>query len=125
MRLLLDTHLLIWVMNNNPKLNKTARQIIEQADVVYVRAASIWEIGIKTAWGKFKVNLEKLLIRMDEAGFVQLPVTWHHGGAVQSLPLHHRDPFDRMLVAQAISEPLRLLTHDRTLCQYSDLVKFV
>ena len=125
MRVLLDTSVLILVMNDDPKLSDAARSEIQQAAIVYVSAASIWEIGIKVAIGKLKINLDRLIPCLQDAGFEQLPVTWEHAKAVRDLPDHHKDPFDRMLIAQVQTEPLRLLTHDKTLLQYSDLVTLV
>jgi PIN domain nuclease of toxin-antitoxin system len=124
-KLLLDTHVLIWAMKGSPSLSAPARRLIEQAEATYVSAASIWEMSIKSAAGKLQVDLDLLLGRMDEAGFTPLPITWAHVRAVRELPPHHRDPFDRMLIAQAISEPLVLLTHDEFLGRYSELVKLV
>jgi PIN domain nuclease of toxin-antitoxin system len=124
-RLLLDTNILLWVMADDPMLSPTARQVIEQATVVHVSAVSIWEISIKAALGKLRIDMIELMPRLAEAGFEPLAVSWDHARAVHELPHHHRDPFDRMLIAQAVSEPLRLLTHDATLARYSDLVTIV
>jgi PIN domain nuclease of toxin-antitoxin system len=96
---------------------------MERADSVHVSSVCIWEIGIKVAIGKLKINVDEFLRTVDAMGFEQLPVTWEHARVFSGLPLHHRDPFDRMLVAQAMSEPLILLTHDETLSAYGDLVR--
>ncbi|MBX6420750.1 MAG: type II toxin-antitoxin system VapC family toxin [Nevskia sp.] len=125
MKLLLDTHVLIWAMEDSPSLSEPARALLEQATASFVSAVSIWEMAIKSAMGKLQINLDRLLSRMTAAGFQPLPITWAHARAVRDLPLHHRDPFDRMLIAQTISEPLVLLTHDEVLCRYSELVKRV
>jgi len=122
MRLLLDTHLLLWVMTDDPALSARARAEIAGAEAVYVSAASVWEISIKAALGKLTVDETDLIAKLGQAGFQRLPVTWEHAAAVRTLPAIHRDPFDRLLIAQAISEPLRLLTHDRDLTGYSELV---
>lgn len=122
MRLLLDTNILLWVMADDPMLSPAARQSIEQATIVHVSAVSIWEMSIKAALGKLRINMIELMPRLAEAGFEPLAVSWEHARTVHDLPHHHRDPFDRMLIAQAVSEPLRLLTHDATLARYSDLV---
>jgi PIN domain nuclease of toxin-antitoxin system len=122
MRILLDTHIVLWAMRDDKRLSIAARHEIEQATAVFVSSVTVWEIGIKTALRKLYVDMDELLPRLSEAGFEPLPVTWSHGRAVRDLPHHHRDPFDRMLLAQAISEPLRLLTHDEMLKRYSDLV---
>ncbi|MFI4970017.1 MAG: type II toxin-antitoxin system VapC family toxin [Lysobacterales bacterium] len=125
MRILLDTNIVLWAMGGSVKLSKAARREIEQADTVYVSAASLWEIGIKVGLDKLDVDIDQLVSLLAEAGFVQLPISWKHAQMIQGLPHHHRDPFDRMLVAQAISEPLRLVTHDALLTRYSDLVLVV
>jgi PIN domain nuclease of toxin-antitoxin system len=121
-RLLLDTHLLLWVMADDAALSSRARAEIAAAEMVYASAASLWEISIKAALGKLTVDQADLIGKLAQAGFHPLPVTWDHAAAVRRLPEIHRDPFDRMLVAQAIAEPLRLLTHDRILTGYSELV---
>ena len=125
MRILIDTNIVLWAMSGSTKLSKAARREIEQADAVYVSAASLWEIGIKVWLGKLDVDIDELSALLTEAGFEPLPVSWKHARAIHALPHHHRDPFDRMLVAQAISEPLRLVTHDAQLAKYSDVVVVV
>ncbi|MGK9236009.1 type II toxin-antitoxin system VapC family toxin [Inquilinus limosus] len=122
MRLLLDTNILLWVMADDPMLSPAAHRMIEQATAVFVSSASIWEISIKAALGKLRLDMPEFMAQLAEAGFESLTVSWEHARAVHDLPHHHRDPFDRMLVAQAISEPLRLLTRDAALARYSDLV---
>ena len=122
MRILIDTNIVLWAMSGSAKLPKRARLEIEQADAVYVSAASLWEIGIKVGLGKLHVDIDELTALLAEAGFEPLPVSWKHARAIHRLPHYHRDPFDRMLVAQAISEPLHLVTHDALLAKYSDLV---
>ena len=125
MKLLLDTHLVLWAMQDSKHLSVAARKQIRAADVNYVSAASLWEIAIKASLGKLDVDSDVLEERLEMAGFQPLPITWQHTTQVRRLPMRHRDPFDRMLVAQAISEPLRLLTHDEGLRTYSDLVTVV
>ncbi|MFM0472209.1 type II toxin-antitoxin system VapC family toxin [Paraburkholderia strydomiana] len=122
MRLLIDTHLFLWAMSGDKQLTKKAEAIMLGAEAVFVSAASIWEIAIKSGIGKLDADVNELAARMEEAGFRELPVTATHAAAVRNLPDIHRDPFDRMLVAQAITEPLRLLTDDDTVGRYSDLV---
>ena len=123
MRLLLDTHIFIWVLDDDPKLSDVAWSKIEKAEVVYVSSASLWEATIKYQLGKLHINPEKLVDAVADSGFLELPVTFQHVMAVRHLPALHRDPFDRLLVAQAISEPLNLLTSDSILRQYSALVQ--
>jgi PIN domain nuclease of toxin-antitoxin system len=125
MRLLLDTHVLLWVMADDPALSATARATISRAELVYASAVSLWEVGIKAGLGKLKIDQDRLLEQLHAAGFEPLPVTWEHAAAMRHLPDLHRDPFDRMLVAQAMSEPLRLLTADKVLAGYSELVMMV
>jgi PIN domain nuclease of toxin-antitoxin system len=124
-RLLLDTSIALWVAADSPKLTEAARREIENAEAVFVSAVSLWEMAIKSGLGKLDVNIPRLTRRMTEAGIRELSVTWRHAMAVRALANHHRDPFDRILVAQAISEPLRLITSDAQLRPYSDLVVVV
>lgn len=122
MRLLLDTHVLLWVMNDDPALPAKAREIISRAESVYASSVSIWEISIKAGLGKLRINQDRFMSGLLETGFEPLPVTWEHADTVRHLPDIHRDPFDRMLIAQAVSEPLRLMTADKILGRYSELV---
>ena len=125
MKLLLDTHIVLWLLRDARELKAGARLMIGHAEAVFVSAASWWEVAIKVAAGKLPVEPERLQAQALAAGLEPLPVTWTHALAVHGLPPLHRDPFDRMLVAQAISEPLHLLTHDAALAAYSDLVTVV
>ncbi|MGH8717970.1 MAG: type II toxin-antitoxin system VapC family toxin [Burkholderiales bacterium] len=122
MRLLLDTQIYLWYSAASPKLPKRAYDVIGNATQVYVSAASIWEAAIKIGVGKLSAKVDDLLAGIPGSGFSPLFVRMEHAALVAKLPLHHRDPFDRLLVAQAISETLRLLTADKALTQYSDLV---
>jgi PIN domain nuclease of toxin-antitoxin system len=90
-----------------------------------VSSASIWETAIKVGAGKLKANLDELVAQIAQDGFIELAVSYRHAAAVTSLPGIHRDPFDRMLVAQAICESMPLLTADRVLAKYSRLVELV
>ncbi len=123
-RILVDTHLLLWAVSEPKKLPTQARRRIEEAEV-FVSAASIWEVSIKTALGKLAADPTELLAELEPAGFRLLPVTGEHAAAVALLPPVHNDPFDRMLVAQAKTEPLILLTNDSVLGGYGDFVEFV
>ena len=125
MRLLLDTHIFIWAVTDSPKLSHEARRQILAADEVYVSAASIWEIAIKSGLGKIEGDVVQMVSAIEGSGFLELPVTADHAARVADLPLHHRDPFDRLLVAQAMTEPLTLLTADNVLSRYTDLVRVV
>ncbi len=122
MRLLLDTHVFLWATSGDNKLTKAAQAVILNADEVFVSAASIWEISIKAALNKIDADVDALVAEISAAGFQELPVTAAHAAAVRALPDIHRDPFDRILVAQAITEPLRLMTADDNVAKYTDLV---
>jgi PIN domain nuclease of toxin-antitoxin system len=124
-RILLDSNIVIWAMTDRTRLSTAARSTIRQASEVVVSAATIWEIAIKVGIGKLELDMNDLMESLDEAGASRLSVTWEHGLAVQNLPLHHRDPFDRILVAQAISEPLKLVTSDARLRLYGESIHVV
>lgn len=114
MRLLLDTHVLLWWLDDDPKLAKTARAIIANPDNdVLVSSASLWEIAIKEALGRLDVELDDLEQAIARNGFRPLLISFNHALTAGQLPMAHRDPFDRMLVAQASVEELRLMSHDR------------
>jgi PIN domain nuclease of toxin-antitoxin system len=122
MRLLLDTHVFLWSVTDDRKLSKAARKLILDADDVFVSSASIWEASIKAGLGKLDVDVDLLVSEIEASGFSELPVRAIHAAMVRNLPDIHRDPFDRLLVAQALSEPLRLVTSDGHLSKYTDLV---
>lgn len=125
MHILLDTHIFLWWLKDDRKLSKKARTIIQNAEEVYISSASIWESAIKMQLGKLSVEMNLLLDSIENEGFIELPITIKHAALVAELPGHHRDPFDRMLIAQTISEPLRFLTADVTIKIYSELVEMV
>ena len=122
MRLLLDTHIFLWLTADSPLLNSHARSLIVDASSVYVSSVTIWEAAIKTRIGKLTVDLDDLLLEIEKCCFQELPVLGRHAAGVARLPLLHADPFDRLLVAQAISETMRLMTADAQLAAYSELV---
>lgn len=128
MRILLDTHVLLWSFYTPERLSLSAQEQIQDADnVILFSAASIWEIAIKAALRRqdFQIEPNRLLDLMGAAGFIEAPVTSRVAIAVRDLPQHHGDPFDRLLVAQAMAEPAILLTADSKLQAYSDLVRLV
>jgi PIN domain nuclease of toxin-antitoxin system len=125
MRVLLDTNVFLWSVGVSSRRTPTFRAAIDGADEVYVSAVSIWEAAIKIGLGKLQVDAGRLTAAMEESGFLELYVTAEHATRVAQLPYHHRDPFDRLLIAQAMTEPLVLLTADESLVQYSDLVRLV
>jgi PIN domain nuclease of toxin-antitoxin system len=122
MKLLLDTHIYLWWLADSSCLTASARKMIETAEKVYISSASLWESAIKSGIGKLDVNQEELVAGILESGFAELPVKSEHTVALLRLENHHKDPFDRMLIAQALSEPLHLLTADSILTRYSTLV---
>lgn len=124
MRVLLDTHLLLWALSSPSRLSKQARQRLDTSEV-YVSAASIWEISIKCALGKLQADPAEVLAGVEPAGFNHLPILGSHAAAVVQLPAVHKDPFDRLLVAQARAEPMILLTDDRALRGYGEAVEVV
>ncbi len=125
MRLLLDTQIFLWYAQDSKKLSKLARPEIAAADEVFVSAASIWEASIKAGSGKLDVDPHWLIAAIDGSGFSELPVLARHAAAVAKLPRLHGDPFDRLLIAQAIAEPMRLLTADPVLPRYTPLAVLI
>src|SRR5689334_10810627 len=116
--LLLDTHALLWWLDDPKQLSKQARRAIRDGtNIVYVSAAVAWEITIKKALGKLDApdNLEEVL---EANRFLPFPITVAHALAVRALPVHHRDPFDRMLIAQALHEGFRLVSRDPEIARY-------
>ena len=125
MKLLLDTHIALWLVRDAAELSAQARRLILAAEAVFASSVSMWEATIKVAIGKLPLEPARLESQLLAAGVQPLPLTWAHARALHGLPMHHRDPFDRMLIVQAMSEPLHLLTHDAALAPYSDLVILV
>ena len=119
MNLLLDTHALLWWLADDEKLSANARTwISDPGNQVFVSAVSGWEIGIKRALGKLYVDPDRVLAEVQYNGFEQLHVHFRHGLAAGALPAHHRDPFDRMLIAQAQCEGLKLVSIDGVFSDY-------
>jgi PIN domain nuclease of toxin-antitoxin system len=123
MRLLLDTRVLLWWLSEDERLTKRAIRMIADAQV-YVSAASAWEMAIKSASGKLRAP-DDFESQLRESRFQELPVTIAHASIAAKLPMHHKDPFDRMLIAQALQESLTLLTHDEMLPRYNARVMLV
>src|SRR5262249_14015412 len=120
MRLLLDTHVLIWALSTPRSLPKaTAAKIVDPANTIHVSAASIWEIAIKAALGKIDAQPHTVASAAKATGFVELPISFSHSVRVRELAPHHRDPFDRMLVAQALDEGLSIVSQDEVFALYS------
>jgi PIN domain nuclease of toxin-antitoxin system len=122
MKLLLDTHILLWAAKDDDRLSAQARALLEAEDTQPVFSAiSIWEVAIKTGLGRDDFDAEPHLLRRGllASGFVELPVTGEHAIEVRSLEPHHRDPFDRMLIAQSRVEGMTLVTADYLVSQYT------
>ncbi|GAA3617936.1 type II toxin-antitoxin system VapC family toxin [Streptomyces sp. S1A] len=117
MRLLLDTHVVLWWLDDSPELSGEVKDLLDTEPAVYVSAVTPWEISIKQSIGKLEGPAD-LAERVRDSQFTGLPVTAGHGVRAGRLPEHHRDPFDRMLVAQAQIEGMTLMTRDKWIPQY-------
>ena len=117
-QLLLDSHTLIWALEGGQRLRFDTYEAINDSDnEIFVSVVSVWELEIKRAYGRFQFP-DNLVQRIDRAGFSELRVTFRHAEIAAGLPLIHRDPFDRMLVAQAQAEGLTLVTDDSQIARY-------
>lgn len=131
MRLLLDTHIALWAITDSPRLPAAARDLIRAPEnAIFVSAANLWEIAIKHALKRsgpsaMPISAQEAQGYFIGAGYHLLAITPQHAIAVETLPAHHADPFDRMLVAQARTEPLRLVTQDKELAAYGESVMVV
>lgn len=124
MRLLLDTHALLWWLNDDGKLGKHARQLIgDPENDVLVSIVSLWEIAVKLRVGKLEANLEEIFAILPEQGFQLLDITYAHLISLAKLPVHHRDPFDHLLMAQAMTEDAVFVSQDQNVPLYG--VSFV
>ncbi|MDO8846591.1 MAG: type II toxin-antitoxin system VapC family toxin [Methylicorpusculum sp.] len=122
---MLDTHVALWAITDNPKLPQKARDLISSPKTtVWVSAANVWEIAIKHSLGRgdMPVSSRDAMRYFQESGYLFLAVEAEHAIAVEELPLHHQDPLDRILVAQALVEPMRLMTHDPLVALYNDTI---
>lgn len=117
MKLLLDTHVVLWWQRDDRRLNRAARRAIADADLVWVSSISAWEVAIKVALGRLRLT-EPFGVLLAADDFAELPLTLAHADALAALPPHHADPFDRALVAQARVEGATLVSHDRALAPY-------
>ena len=128
MHLLLDTQVALWALLDDPRLPPRGRALIADADnSITVSAASVWEIALEhsLARGDMPVSGAQALQWFRRAGYALLDIKPEHAAAVETLPPLHADPFDRLLVAQALTEPLRLLTHDAAVARYSNLIELI
>jgi PIN domain nuclease of toxin-antitoxin system len=123
-RVLVDTHVLLWALLDPDRLGPETRDELEHGEV-FVSAASIWELSIKSAAGRIDCDPAQVADAVEAVGFKHLPITAAHAAQVARLVPIHRDPFDRMLVAQAGCDSLVLLTRDHALADYGDFVKVV
>ena len=118
MNVLLDSHCILWWLADLPLTEEARAAITDPANEVFVSAASIWELESKSALGRLTIDGD-LSAEVEAAGFTWLPITPRHARAAARLPLHHRDPFDRMLIAQARSEGQAIVTRDRSFERYA------
>ncbi len=122
MQLLMDTHTLLWFTLASPKMSRKARELIEEpTNDKFVSIASPWEVGIKVSTGKLTLAKPVDIFfseRMHQNGFIMLPISLAHAARVSTLPFHHRDPFDRLLVAQSLTENMPQVSADATLDAY-------
>ena len=128
MKLLLDTHLLLWAAENAPRMPETARElIVDPGNELYFSAASLWEIAIKQGLGRpdFEVDARVLRRGLIDNGYLELPILSEHAVAIEGLPAIHKDPFDRLLIVQAMVEGITLLTNDAVVARYPGPVRFV
>jgi PIN domain nuclease of toxin-antitoxin system len=116
-KLLLDTHVVLWWVRDDRRLNNAAREAIATADIVWVSAATAFEVAIKVSRKRLRV-VEPLPVTVAADNFTELTVTMRHAAELEQLPPHHRDPFDRLLIAQARVEGATIVTHDRALEPY-------
>jgi PIN domain nuclease of toxin-antitoxin system len=122
MRLLLDTHIAVWAITDDPRLGAVARELIaDETHDVFVSAVSLLEIALKRARRpeSIPITAAHALLRFEQATYLFLPILPEHAASLEDLPPIHSDPFDRLLAAQALKEPMRLMTRDRTLASYS------
>ena len=128
MKLLLDTHLLLWAVEESPRLSKAARSLLSSRDnEIFFSVASLWEIAIKSGLGRndFQVDVRLLRRGLLDNDYIELPIVSEHAVTIDTLPLIHKDPFDRLLIAQAKVEGITLLTVDTIVAQYPGSVRKV
>lgn len=125
MNILLDTHIALWAITDSPRLSERAKKDINHPkNTIWVSVVSLWEIAIKHSLGKgdMPIDAKQALNYFRQSGYQLLSIEAEHALLVAELPNHHQDPFDRLLVAQALSEPMRLMTHDANIIKYGDIV---
>ncbi|GHU02192.1 twitching motility protein PilT [Spirochaetia bacterium] len=122
---LIDTNIVLWLVDNNPRVNSVRSLLFSEDAQVFISVVSWWEIATKIRRGKLKVDMEQIRFEYWEKGFLELPVNGNCLKAYLELPDLHKDPFDHMLLAQAVAEPMRFITGDALLADYSSLVMLV
>jgi PIN domain nuclease of toxin-antitoxin system len=128
MKLLLDTHLLLWAAGQPARLSSAARALLDDPqNELFFSSASLWEVSIKRGLGRNDFRVDPRLLRRGllDNGYSELPITSEHAVSIDSLPSIHKDPFDRILVAQSIVEGITLLTADPVVAQYSGPIRKV
>jgi len=124
-RLLLDTHIVLWTLAGSPRIASVQNLILSDETEVFVSVVSWWELATKIAIDKLDADLSVLRQTAKDSGFFELAVRGEHTEVLVNLPLLHRDPFDRMLVAKTMAEPMKLITADAILGKYTDLVMMI
>lgn len=124
MALLLDTHVVLWWLGDDDTLDSETKDRLDVDSEIFVSVASVWEVGIKQALGKLTGDA-RLAEYVRDSGFAVLPISADHATTASALPLHHRDPFDRMLIGQALVEGLTVMTRDRVFGAYEVPVETV
>jgi len=127
-RALLDSHLLVWISEDSPKLPKSVQEMIEDdRNSFFFSAVSLWELAIKSALGKssFQVDVRQLHSSLLENGYAELTLSSRHAFSLETLPPIHKDPFDRILIAQAMREDMVLLTSDKMVGRYGEPIRLV
>lgn len=125
MNILLDTHIALWAITDSQRLaDRAKKDISHPKNTIWVSVVSLWEIAIKHSLGKgdMPIDAKQALNYFRQSGYQVLSIEAEHTLLVAELPNHHQDPFDRLLVAQALSEPMRLMTHDANIIKYGDIV---
>lgn len=125
MRLLLDTHVLLWSLAGHPRIKRVSPRLLDDDNQVFFSVASLWEIAIKSGIGKLDADVAEVRDAAHRSGFDELPILGSHIEALAGLPEFHRDPFDRLLVAQAVAEPMQLLTADTSVALYGTHVELI
>ena len=124
-QLLLDTNVVIWLSEDNPRIEQIKPLLLSKESRVFISSVSWWEIAIKLKSGKLTIDLDELRFYAETHSFEELPINSQYMKAYVELPLLHKDPFDHMLIAQTISSPMRLITGDSLLTNYSSLVMVI